>query len=186
MKMAKTAKSVKKAVSVSSQTATRKVRPQTKTPARKTTSRKTTAARTAKKAPMTRVGVLVELLPASLGENRYISRTLRIFEQDELRRARSRAQRARQLGQVVSDIQSDISERITAVEESTVQTFEDLTERVKAVGVVQHATQLPAQVTHRVADAMDQLLDRVGLVRKARFDQAIAALPLARRRRAAA
>ena len=186
--MAKTAKSVKKAKSVSSRKPTRKARPQKKIP-RKTTSRKTTtrkATRTANKASKTRVGAIAELLPASVGENEYINRTLKIFEQDEVRRARSRAQRAKQLGQVVTDIQNDISERITAVEESTVQTFEELAERVKSATLVQQATQLPVQVTHSVTSAVDQLLVHVGLVRKARFDQAVAALPPARRRRVAA
>ena len=97
------------------------------------------------------------------------------LEQDELRRARSRATRSKQLTKVVTDPQNDITSRIDSVEQTAVQTFEGLADRVKANGVVRQAAQLPEHVTGQVTSTMDELLDRVGLVRKAVHQEAVRA-----------
>jgi len=171
--MAKSAKSVKKATPA----------------ARKTAAKMPTAKKAASRRPAsqtrTAVTAIAELLPGPVGENEYVSRTLAILEQDQRRRARSRATRARQFEQVVVEVKNDIAIRISGVEESAVFALEGLANRVKSVRVLQQAAALPEQVTEQVTVAVDSVLDRVGLMRKALHNEALANGPARRRRRAA-
>lgn len=191
--MAKTAKSVKKASPAGRKPATRR-RPARKATTRKVTPKKVVARKPAVKKPVrhrstkqsrTAVTAIAELLPTPVGENAYVSRTLTIIEQDQKRRARSRATRARQIEQVVVEMKNDIATRISEVEESAVHTLEDFANRVKAVRVLQQAVALPEQVTEQVTGAVDTVLDRVGLMRKTLHNEALASRPARRRRRAA-
>jgi len=187
--MAKSAKSVKKATPAGRKTAARR-RPQrkstpSKTRARRPAAKKPAARRTSSKSGRTAVTAIAELLPGPVGANEYVSRTLAIIDQDQRRRARSRATRARQFEQVVVEVKSDIASRISGVEESAVQTLEDLANRVRSTRVIQQAAALPVQVTDQVTGAVDNVLDRVGLMRKALHEEALASRPARRRRRAA-
>ena len=175
--MAKAAKSVKQARPVARKTAPRR-RPRTTS---KPAARKPATRRRVTRANKTTVTAIAELLPSPVGENEFVSRTLTIIEQDQRRRARSRATRAKQLEQVVVDVKQEIAARISVVEQSAVQTFEGFAERVKSNKVVQQAVSIPEQVT----DAVDGVLDRVGLMRKTLHTEALASRPARRRRQAA-
>ena len=185
--MANTRKTVKRTKAASS-TKTAAQSEAQKAPTKRPATRKkgpAVAAPAARKAPQTRVARLAELLPETVGANEYVSRTLKILEDGERSRMRLRQRRKSQLKSVLTDIQSDITSRISAVEESAVQQIEGLGDRVKATKVVRTATQLPEQVTEHVTCTVDSLLDRVGLVRKSVFMEAVSKRPASRRRKAA-
>ncbi len=183
MKMAKATKSVKKAKPAARKPATRRRPPKKRTP-KKSAARKPATGRRSR-SNRTTVTAIAELLPSPVGDNAYVSRTLTILEQDQRRRARSRATRAKQLEQVVVDIKQELTSRITDVEQSAVQTLEGIADRVKSTKVVQQAGALPDQVSDQVTEAVDGVLDRVGLMRKTLHSAALASRPARRRRRAA-
>ena len=123
----------------------------------------------------TKAKLVAGLLPDAVENISYIQRTIAILDKGEKSRKRLRQQQIKELKAVFTDLHSDVSAQISAVEQSAQERFEDFADKVKATKVVQTATEIPDRVT----DTMDGWLSQVGLVRKS---QHVAALKKAKAR----
>lgn len=123
----------------------------------------------------TKARLVASLLPDAVENISYIQRTIAILDKGEKSRKRLRQQQRRELKAVLTDLQRDVSDQLTAVEQSAQERFEKLTGRVMSTRFMQTATEIPDRVT----DTMDGWLGQMGLVRKS---QHAAALKRARAR----
>lgn len=170
--MAKTTKAVKK----SAATTKAKVARRSKTTSNKTAKANKPASKKGKatakgnattKALTSHVSWVASLIPGPLGRITYVQRTLSILDDGARKRANLRRRQVKQLGQVWGDLQRDVHQQLTDVEETTRKRIDGIADKVRDTRVAQEVNDLPERVT----ETFDQWLDRVGLVRKSVFLQ---------------
>jgi len=171
MKMAKTTKAVKKSAASKGTSSQAKVARPGKTTSKKTArAKKPTPSKgkaTAKgngttKALTSHVSWVASLIPGPLGRITYVQRTLSILDDGARKRANLRRRQVKQLGQVWGDLQRDVHQQLSDVEQTTRKRIDGIADKVRDTRVAQEVNDLPERVT----ETFDQWLDRVGLVRK--------------------
>ena len=134
------------------------------------TKKSTRKRKSAKKAKVLR---LVDFMP----EDERLAALKRAAERlDEVEQTQELLKAVQKLADSYRDIGKQRNERVGGIEESAQERIDELRERVAELAAVQSAIELSERVGGRATEELDEMLDRMGLMRKAVHEEEVALL----------